>query len=286
MFAHDRADITELAIVGEQFPLRLKQLGFRLMQVIDEQKRDLLRYIAPPVCEVPAGPFLMGSDKQRDPNAEDDELPQHEVMVPAFRIGMFPLTVAEYACAVAAGGVHMPGSDGAVTWQTQQQHPDHPIVCLSWHQANAYATWLADVTRQPWRLPTEVEWEKAARGTDGRIYPWGDEFDTERANIGLSAGMPTPVGTYAGNGDASPYGVHDMAGNVWEWTTGIFEPERLLSPYRSDDVADSAAIRIARGGSWFNIPRNARAACRSALQPDGVSHDYGMRLALNATAEA
>src|SRR5215472_13888498 len=98
-------DITELAVLGEQFPLWLMQLGFRLLQVMDELGRDTYRHVLPPVCAVPVGPFLMESDNQRNPEASDEELFQHEVVVPAFHIGRYPLTVAEYACAVESGAV-------------------------------------------------------------------------------------------------------------------------------------------------------------------------------------
>jgi formylglycine-generating enzyme required for sulfatase activity len=95
-------DITERVVLGEQFPLRLMQLGFRLMQAMDAIGRDQFRYVLPPVCAVPAGPFLMGSDQRHDPDAWDDELPQHTIDLPTFHIGTYPLTVAEYACCVQA----------------------------------------------------------------------------------------------------------------------------------------------------------------------------------------
>src|SRR5262249_37019470 len=102
----------------------------------------------------------------------------------AYQIARFPVTVAEYACAIRAKAVREPPkrSSHTIEWRTQLQRLDHPVVNVSWHNAIAYAAWLAKVTGQPWRLPTEAEWEKAARGTDGRIYPWGDLWDQTRAN--------------------------------------------------------------------------------------------------------
>jgi len=149
-------DITELASLGEQFPIRLMQLGFRLMQMIDEAEHDQHRYVVPPVCNVPEGTFTMGSDKQKDSQAEVNEIPQYEIFVPSFQICTYPLTVAEYAYAVKAGAIEEPQTSGVITWEVQQQRPDYPVVCVNWHEATIYAAWLAIMTGQQWRLPTEV----------------------------------------------------------------------------------------------------------------------------------
>jgi hypothetical protein len=117
MTSHHVVDITELATLGEQFPLRLMQVGFRLMQVIDERGGDRHQYVIPPVCEVPAGAFLMGSDKDKDEQAYDDELPQHTVTLRAYEIARYPLTVAEYTCFVQATKRATP-----VDWDDQQHH--------------------------------------------------------------------------------------------------------------------------------------------------------------------
>jgi len=269
--------------LGEQFPLRLMQLGFRLMQVIDSIGRDLYQYVVPPVCEVPAGIFAMGSNKQHDAKARENEIPQHQIFVQAFQIGVYPVTVAEYACAVHAGAVDEPPLAGGVSWQRQQQCPDHPVVCISWFQAIAYAMWLAQITQQSWRLPTEAEWEKAARGTDGRIYPWGNHWNGTRANTNNSEPRTTtPVGYYADNQDASPYGAHDMAGNVWEWTSTIYRQRRFRYPYRADDGRENDAnatfARVLRGGSWSRIPEYARVAYRINPKPGNLDNNMGFRL--------
>src|SRR5262249_2779754 len=139
--------------------------------------------LVPPTCAVSAGEFLMGSDPKRDRAAWDDERPQHRVTLPGYEIARYPVTVAEYVRFVRAAG---PGSPrNQLTWEQQLDgRPDHPVVNVSWRDAVAYAAWLARATGRPWRLPSEAEWEKAARwdGRAARIYPWGDAFDGARCN--------------------------------------------------------------------------------------------------------
>ncbi len=138
----------------------------------------------------------------------------------------------------------------------------------------AYAKWLAERTGQPWRLPSEAEWEKAARGTDGQIYPWGDTFDASRANTDEGKkGGTTPVGSYPSG--ASPFGALDMAGNVWEWTNTVYKPY----PYVATDGRerlDSTENRVLRGGSWyFNLP-GARARPSAATTYPSTSTAAGV----------
>jgi formylglycine-generating enzyme required for sulfatase activity len=165
-----------------------------------------------------------------------------------------------------------------LTWAQQRKgRLDHPVVNVSWHDVVAYTQWLAEQTGQPWRLPSEAEWEKAARGTDGRLYPWGDAFDANRCNTSEgNKGTTTPVDSFPDG--ASPYGALDMAGNVWEWTSTIFKPY----PYSATDGrerAESPENRVQRGGSWGYVARYARAACRSSDNPpDFVLGTYGFRV--------
>jgi formylglycine-generating enzyme required for sulfatase activity len=279
-------DITELAVLGERFPLRLLQLGFRLMQAIDETGRDQFRYVVPPVCEVPAGPFVMGSDKRKDPQASNDELPQRTVMLQAYKIGAYPLTVAEWAYAVRAGVVDKP-TRLTPTWQEQLTHLEHPVVCISWQQVMQYITWLNHMTDQEWRMPSEAEWEKAARGTDGRIYPWGNQWDGTRANIddrgvGIETLVgTTPVGTYAEQGDASPYGCHDLAGNVWELTSSLWGNDPHVDDTQHEHITHPTTAHVLRGGSWDSYPREARVADRGRLLPPGRGDLIGARLAVS-----
>jgi formylglycine-generating enzyme required for sulfatase activity len=252
-------------------PKTLYDLGFA--------GRDIngVEIVLPPTCPVPAGPFIMGSDKARDPQATDDETPQYMIETGAFSIGTFPVTVAEYACAVRVKAVPEPhevksGGD----WATQPKRLEHPVVNVSWKDAVDYAAWLARTTGQLWRLPTEAEWEKVARGTDGRLYPWGDSFDMSRCNTNESKiGTTTPVGAYPGG--ASPYGAQDLAGNVWEWTSSLFRPY----PYRQNDGRerlDSTEHCVVRGGSWYVDATYARAARRGVGWPDSL-FDAGFRVA-------
>jgi formylglycine-generating enzyme required for sulfatase activity len=258
-------------------PPRLVHLGFVVYRSGDTE------YIVPPVCDVPAGPFLMGTNPKKDSGAHENEKPQHSVTLPAFQIGKFLVTVAEYACFVRATGHAAPtgddGNDFQVSWYRQlRERLDHPVVRVNWHDATAYAHWLTERTGAPWRLPSEAEWEKAARGTDGRIYPWGDTFDATKANTRKGKrGTTTPVGSYPTG--ASPYGAQDMAGNVWEWTSSLYMPY----PYTATDgreQAKSAENCVLRGGSWLSVARDARAAVRDDSQPGGVvSLIFGFRLA-------
>ena len=150
-------------------PKRLVDLGFTLRNFGGTEA------IVPPLARpVPAGEFLMGSDPHRDPEANE---PIWRVSLPSYSITRFPVTVAEYACFVSHSG-KVPRDDGKDVWTPQLQHLDCPVTYVSMNDAKDYAKWLAKLTHQPWRLPTEAEWEKAARwdGSHSRLYPWGDEF--------------------------------------------------------------------------------------------------------------
>jgi toxoflavin biosynthesis protein ToxD len=246
---------------------RLAQFGF-VNQIINN-----IAAIIPPLIAIPAGPFLMGSDRQKDAQASADELPQNTVTLGAYLIAQFPLTVAEYACFVRATKHREPAN-----WQTQQnERPDHPVVNISWHDALAYVQWFAMITGQPYRVPSEAEWEKAARGTDGRIYPWGDQWDKAKANtFDGGPGTTTPIGSYPQS--ASPYDALDMAGNVWEWTSSIYQPY----PYRAtadQENVSSHNNRVLRGGSGRSAPQYARAASRLNSIPAIVYINGGVRVA-------
>lgn len=269
----------------KRFPERLERLGFTAYVVTDPETGKNVRYILPPLCPVPAGLFLMGSDPRQDSQAYDVEQPQITMELPAYQIARFPVTVAEYACFVAARH-KAPGS-----WDVQRGRMDHPVVHVSWYDARDYAAWLARLSGQPWTLPSEAEWEKAARwdargnGMSGasHIYPWGDRFDSARCNTwGSGILMTTPVGTYGpedpSRDGSSPCGAQDMAGNVWEWTRTIWDPRAYAGKERREDN-DSDENRVLHGGSWGTDSRNARAACPTHDRPAKVFEIFGFRVA-------
>jgi formylglycine-generating enzyme required for sulfatase activity len=253
--------------LSENLPSHLIQLGFVVYRA-----QDTAEYLLPPICDVPAGGFLMGSDPALDTGAYDSELPQHSVALAVYKIAKYPVTVAEYACFVRAG------QKVPANWHKQLEKLDHPVVYVSWRDAVAYTQWLSALAGQPWRLPTEAEWEKAARGMDTRIYPWDDTFGRTRCNSNEGKkGGTTAVGSYPRG--VSPYGALDMAGNVWEWTSSLFRPY----PYIAGDgreQAVSAEHRVLRGGSWDFSSWEARAAFRFDFTPDSALDDFGFRLIL------
>ncbi|HEY7339552.1 MAG TPA: SUMF1/EgtB/PvdO family nonheme iron enzyme [Ktedonobacterales bacterium] len=256
------------AIITARQQLRLTELGFA------DRVRKGVTFIIPPICDVPAGDFIMGSAKRRGMWANKSEMPQHYLTLAKFSISRFPVTVAEYACFVETG-YRQPQQ-----WPDQMENLDHPVVYVSWEDSVAYAAWLAQVTGRPWRLPTEAEWEKAARwdpwADTVRRYPWGDTFDPSRANTSESRiGRTTAVGSYPSG--ASPYGAEDMAGNVWEWTHSLYQPY----PYTISDrreVTVSAGSRVLRGGSWVSGSRNAHPAYRVRSRPSNRNRNVGFRL--------
>jgi formylglycine-generating enzyme required for sulfatase activity len=220
---------------------------------------------------VPAGPFLMGLPENHL-LAEEHEKPQREVYLSAFWMDVYPVTNACYGLFLAAGGYDQPHWWRREGWAWKCRHhigrpamwgqpgwdgPDQPAAGVSWHEADAYARWAG---RQ---LPTDAQWEKAARGTDGRRYPWGDDWPTAReVNFACQVGRTTPVGLYLDG--VSPYGCHDMAGNVNNWTSdwfwqafGLYCRERSLlrDPYLDDALRgqiDPQGIceKVDRGGGF------------------------------------
>ena len=217
---------------------------------------------------IPAGEFLMGSDKAQDRLARDAELPQQRLVLPAYRIARVPVTNEQYRVFVEATN-HSPPShwqDGRIPNGKEL----HPVVRVSWHDAVAFCTWAGV------RLPSEAQWEKAARGTDGRITPWGnDEPTREHCNFAGQVGDTTPVGQLPKG--ASPYGVLEMAGNVWEWTGSLHRPY----PYdpadgREDSHSDGG--RTLRGGSFLSDADGVRCAARSWYNPDSWYDFFGIRV--------
>lgn len=218
------------------------------------------------LVEIPAGPFTMGRD-----GGPDNEGPTHEVDLPAYYIEIFEVTNDQFAAFVEETGyVTDAEQEGGTGWRAYVEGKgNHPVVKVSWNDAVAYCEWGGR------RLPTETEWEKAARGPDGFLYPWGDEWDPEKANV-KEAGYrgTTPVGLFPDN--VSSYGVYDLAGNVWEWTTNWYQP------YPDNTVPDEfygEKFRVLRGGGWFDEQDQVLATNRSSTSPTAANDDIGFRCA-------
>jgi formylglycine-generating enzyme required for sulfatase activity len=238
------------------------------VRIIDPIQMDLVR--------VPAGEFIMGSDPQKDALASSNESPQHQVPLPEFFIGQYEVTNAQYAGFTKATGYRPP--DDWENGNVPAGKENHPVVFVSWKDAVEFTRWLSDATGLTVRLPTEAEWEKACRGPNGLIYPWGDVFDPGKVNSVSSntLGKTAPVGTYSPQGD-SPYHLADMAGNVWEWTSSL---ERSY-PYDAEDGREDARAaepRVLRGGHFKAIAKRVRCAERGTNDPDIPLIHHGFRV--------
>jgi len=201
---------------------------------------------------IPAGEFTMGSQ-----DGDADERPAHKVQVNAFSMDVYEVTVRQYAEFLRAEGFHSP-----LDWNTMNQptHQKYPVANVDWADAAAYCKWAGK------RLPTEAEWEKAARGTDGRLYPWGNDPPTPlHANYGKTGSHNyealAPVGTFE-NGK-SPYGIYDMAGNVWEWVSDWYDTDYYKnSPQQNPEGLPTGGFKVIRGGAWNTSARNLRSSDR------------------------
>jgi len=218
---------------------------------------------------VPAGEFLMGSE-----NGEDDEKPQHRVTLDAYWIDQTEVTNGMYAKCVAAGACAPPKETGSSTrsnYYDDNQFADYPVIYVDWNQANDYCGWAGR------RLPTEAEWEKAARGTDGRSYPWGEGIDCDKANYsGCGVGDTTTVGSYLQG--ASVYGALDMAGNAWEWVADWYSDTYYIrSPSENPQGPDSGQFHVLRGGSWIIEGWNLRSSNRYRYNPVNRYYNFGFR---------
>ncbi len=227
---------------------------------------------------VPAGKFTMGSDREKDSQAQENEAPQHIVDLPEYAIAIHPITHALYARFVKATGHLAPAN--WVGEQAPAGKDNHPVVAVSWFDATAYCKWASAETGRAISLPTEAQWEKAARGTHRRIWPWGNTPPTALlCNFDRYRQGTSPVGDYPQGG--SPYGVLDLAGNAWEWTSS---PGRSY-PYRAPTAEEESALdlhRVLRGGSYFNHADTVRCAYRLFYAPHGARSDFGFRVVLNS----
>ncbi len=226
---------------------------------------------------IPVGSFLMGSKEEGQLAPGADEKPQHTVSIHYdFWIARFPATNELYNTYTRAKGIKHP-VDG---WGKKKEHP---VINVTWTDAMEYCQWLNNLLKGELpselvlRLLTEAEWEKAARGTDGSEYPWGNEFDKNKCNTSEGKKKNTsPVGLYSPQGD-SPYGCADMAGNIWEWSHSL----KKEYPYKFNDGREDKNVlvaRVLRGGSFLHSGRFARCACR--IGSVNFGYDVGFRVAI------
>ncbi len=244
---------------------------------------------------VPAGVFLMGTPED-DPYAYQNEMPQHEVDLPAFWIDRTEVTNAQYAACVEDGACEPPQAFGMLkpnsmtrpSYYGNPQYDNYPVVYVTWQAANAYCEWAGK------RLPGEAEWEKAARGTDGRRFPWGNQNVTsELANLAdsrtdydwsiryIDDGYEdtSPAGNYPLG--ASPYGAVDMAGNVWEWVMDEYSVDAYQHAASQTSAEQDDRFRVLRGGSWQSSNWGIRSALRSRVAPDTAYSYIGFRCAMD-----
>ena len=243
--------------------------------------------IEPEMIVIPAGEFLMGSNRSIDGWADSDELPFHKVNLDGYAIGKYPVTQAQYQAFIQATSYRLPlsgyGYSEFVKWDHTQRtclpaNRNCPVVLIDWADANAYCHWLLTETGQTYRLPTEAEWEKAARGTDGRLYPWGNSKPTKTVlNFDGQLGHITEVTQYP-NG-SSPFGVMDVAGNVREWVADWYEGYYDTSVSRNPAGPKSGVHRVLRGGSWMDGKSHVRVACRFKDLPKTQAEVIGFRVA-------
>lgn len=258
---------------------------------------------------VPAGRFTMGH--RTHPEAS----PQHQLDLPAFRVGKYPVTNEEFAEFIAARGygtekywtqmgwrwlLSRPQTEPGFWDDPRFNSPRQPVVGVSWYEAVAYCNWLTAgafpapsgenggirVAERDYRLPSEAEWEKAARGAlDARLYPWGNTYEPNRANVAeLGLGQTSAVNAFPSA--ASPFGLCDLAGNVFEWTLSKWgmnwQELEFGYPYRAEDgreEIEGSAARVIRGGSWFNSSIEAQVWRRARFLPGSRGSNIGFRVA-------
>jgi formylglycine-generating enzyme required for sulfatase activity len=242
---------------------------------------------------IEAGPFLMGSN-----DLTSAEKPVHKLYVESFYIGKFEVTNSQYKAFCDATGRPYPEAewspDGESSLSYLKEQPDYPVVGINWEDAVAYCQWLSNNTGKNYRLPTEAEWEKAARGgAEGQSYPWGnEEFNSDgryRANCGSESDNDrirkqdgflntSPIGSFPPN----KFGLYDMAGNVWEWCADYYDESYYSkSPEANPLGPNSGEKRVLRGGSWFGGPKHMECAARLWNYPLIRYASTGFRVAMS-----
>jgi formylglycine-generating enzyme required for sulfatase activity len=231
-------------------------------------------FIEPKMSFIAAARVTMGCDSGRD-----DERPAHRVFVDAFEMAAYQLTNAEFACFLSATSHPRP-----LHWNDAEfNHPRQPAVAVSWYDAVAYCEWLSKVTTGNYRLPTEAEWECAARGgIEGALYPWGDAPPEQVSNYSSRWKTgPEEVGLYAPN----PFGIYNLGDNVHEWCSDWYDADYYArSPERNPRGPESGTRKASRGGSWRHHIKVTRTAARSSIPPEFKYADYGFRVARSVVA--
>ena len=241
-------------------------------------QRQAVRADVPEMVVIPAGRFRMGCVSGRD--CEDDELPVHEVTVASFALSKYEVTFEEYDRFTAATGGRRADDGG---WGRGTR----PVINVSWNDAQAYAAWLSAETGETYRLPSEAEWEYAARAGTATAYSWGNEIGRNRANCDGCGSrgddeQTAPVGSFGANA----WGLHDMHGNVWEWVEDCWHGNYARAPTDGTAWASgvSCARRVLRGGSWYDVnPRLLRSAIRSGISTGFRFNLIGFRVARTLT---
>jgi len=245
---------------------------------LDEVEQMATLTVPGGMVTVPAGEFIMGSDPRKDPAAGPQEQPLHRVTLDTFEIDRYEVSNVEYLRFVLSTGASWPQF-----WRAKP-FPDkmatHPVINVSWQEADAYCRWAGK------RLPTEAEWEKAARGSDGRMFPWGDEpagwIKSNIAHPGSKRGAKYPPLANINRYDkgVSPYGVYQLAGNVSEWVSDWFDPDYYrLGINENPQGPKTGELKVFRGGSWNEDPEVARSAGRNGGEPTRKSYLTGFRCA-------
>jgi formylglycine-generating enzyme required for sulfatase activity len=219
---------------------------------------------------IPGGTFMMGSPADEE-HRSSSEGPQHRVTIAPFAMGKTEVTFAQWDACMAAGECngYKPRDQG---WGRESR----PVINVSWHDAEAYVGWLSKQTGKPYRLPTEAEWEYAARAATTTSYAFGDAITRKNANCGGENGKTAEVGSYQPNS----WGLYDMHGNVEEWVEDVWHNSYQGAPTNGAAWTDGKPLaRVLRGGGWFYFLSDCRSAIRNSHEPDAGSLNYGFRLA-------